>query len=522
MESQNKENAFLFSCKRQLLNKGKCVSKLLPNLRKSCREVGPWWQERLNWMKDDFKLGRVVLLDLVHDLRTGKRGIKQGFWKRPYFVTTVVAGLILIGGNIYLDQKQAVYAAYYNDEQIALVASQQMGERLQTSLEQELEKDLGQDVFLEGTLRYKNCLAPKREVRPSSYYASTLKDLPWMTKGVELCINDKPVAALASQDAGEGLLQCLQKSLLPKNSQETIEKVEFQEKITFQPKQLAVKDILPVEDALEMLMGGQLQEKPYVVKDGDSLWSIARAHDLIVEDINKANPELSTEKLSIGQELKLASVEPLINAIITSTQVTSEVIPCDVQTKSDSKLRWGQVKVVTAGESGEAKVTYRVVRQNQQVVQRQEVGRQVVKKPAARVVAKGTNIMLASRGSGGGVLRWPVGGGITSRYGPRGGRFHTGIDIGAGYGAAVGAAAGGRVTSTGWQGGYGKMVTINHGNGLSTRYAHLSSINVSTGQSVGSGQIIGKVGSTGNSTGPHLHFEVLANGSQRNPMNYLR
>jgi murein DD-endopeptidase MepM/ murein hydrolase activator NlpD len=99
--------------------------------------------------------------------------------------------------------------------------------------------------------------------------------------------------------------------------------------------------------------------------------------------------------------------------------------------------------------------------------------------------------------------------------------MHEGIDIGAGYGSSVVAAAGGTVIAAGWDGGYGKCVQISHGGGTVTRYAHLSSINVSAGQRVDRGQLIGLVGSTGNSTGPHLHFEVIIGGQPRNPVNYL-
>ncbi len=217
-----------------------------------------------------------------------------------------------------------------------------------------------------------------------------------------------------------------------------------------------------------------------------------------------------------GQEIKLIAFEPLLKVVITSNLVTNEVLPYETKTKYDSNLDSGKTKVVQEGKNGEARVVYRIVRENSRIVKKQEIERTVVKKPEAKVVAKGTRTMLASRGSsggsGGGTLRWPVGGVITSRYGYRGSGFHTGLDIGANHGAAVGAAASGRVTSAGWYGNYGYMVTIDH----------VSQINVSSGQSVSSGQIIGRVGSTGRARGPHLHFEVLVNGSQRNPLNYLR
>jgi murein DD-endopeptidase MepM/ murein hydrolase activator NlpD len=99
--------------------------------------------------------------------------------------------------------------------------------------------------------------------------------------------------------------------------------------------------------------------------------------------------------------------------------------------------------------------------------------------------------------------------------------MHEGIDIGAPYGAPIGAADGGTVIYAGWLGGYGNLVVLDHGNGLSTAYGHQSDIVVGVGQSVAQGQLIGYVGSTGHSTGPHLHFEVRVNGSPVDPLGYL-
>ncbi|MCL0101301.1 M23 family metallopeptidase [Peptococcaceae bacterium] len=99
--------------------------------------------------------------------------------------------------------------------------------------------------------------------------------------------------------------------------------------------------------------------------------------------------------------------------------------------------------------------------------------------------------------------------------------MHTGVDFGAPYGSAVVAAEDGKVIRAGWHGGYGLCIDISHGNGMVTRYAHLSRIKVKVGDQVQKRQVIGAVGNTGNSTGPHLHFEVIINGRPQNPMNYL-
>jgi len=123
--------------------------------------------------------------------------------------------------------------------------------------------------------------------------------------------------------------------------------------------------------------------------------------------------------------------------------------------------------------------------------------------------------------SGSGVLGWPVSGPVTSGFGVRWGRMHEGIDIAVGEGTPVRAAAAGTVIYAGWMSGYGNLVAVDHGNGLSTAYAHNSSLAVSVGQSVAAGEVVSYSGNTGNSTGPHVHFEVRVDGSAVDPLGYL-
>ncbi|MDR0886052.1 MAG: peptidoglycan DD-metalloendopeptidase family protein [Clostridiales Family XIII bacterium] len=149
---------------------------------------------------------------------------------------------------------------------------------------------------------------------------------------------------------------------------------------------------------------------------------------------------------------------------------------------------------------------------------------------AAAAAANGTPV-AAPAGNlsyGGGQLGRPANGPVTSEFGPRqspggiGSRNHKGMDFGVPSGSPIVAAADGTVLIAGWStGGYGNYVIINHGSGLTTLYAHNSSIAVSVGQQVSRGQVIAYSGSTGNSTGPHCHFEVAVNGIQQNPRNYL-
>ena len=136
----------------------------------------------------------------------------------------------------------------------------------------------------------------------------------------------------------------------------------------------------------------------------------------------------------------------------------------------------------------------------------------------AQIQASGSSSYDSSPSSSG--LIWPVSGPVVSPFGMRWGRLHAGIDIGAGYGTPIHASASGTVIFAGWMGGYGNFVIIDHGGGLSTGYAHQSSIAVGGG-SVSQGQVIGYVGCTGHCFGPHLHFEVRINGTPVDPLGYL-
>jgi murein DD-endopeptidase MepM/ murein hydrolase activator NlpD len=145
---------------------------------------------------------------------------------------------------------------------------------------------------------------------------------------------------------------------------------------------------------------------------------------------------------------------------------------------------------------------------------------------SAELAAAIRNAQASAGPTGSGVLSaagfiWPLNGTVTSGYGWRWGRLHEGVDIAAPSGTPIWAAAAGTVIYAGWLGGYGNLVVVDHGNGLATAYAHASALLMSVGQSVGQGETVALVGSTGNSSGPHLHFEVRVNGSAVDPLLYL-
>lgn len=156
-----------------------------------------------------------------------------------------------------------------------------------------------------------------------------------------------------------------------------------------------------------------------------------------------------------------------------------------------------------------------------------EVQNEINRKRLAYKKENLSNMLLALSATGDGTFGWPVSGGeISSFYGLRadpfgaGTDYHPGIDIACDYGTPIKASSTGVVQEADWNGGYGRFVSIDHGNGLTSCYGHMSAVAVAPGQHVRRGEVIGYVGSSGYSTGPHVHFEIRQNGNTVNPLNY--
>lgn len=178
----------------------------------------------------------------------------------------------------------------------------------------------------------------------------------------------------------------------------------------------------------------------------------------------------------------------------------------------------GQSIVKTPGGEGTKVVTKEITFLNNKVISEKVLEEKIIKKPVDKVIIRGKKNSAAAYVL---ALDEPSRGAITSNFGERWGRMHYGVDIAANTGTPIYAAMDGVVLCAEWESGYGNVIKINHSNGVQTIYGHCSKLFVKTGQTVNKGQKIGEVGSTGNSTGPHLHFEVRVKGKPVNPMSYL-
>lgn len=276
-------------------------------------------------------------------------------------------------------------------------------------------------------------------------------------------------------------------------------------------------ELLNTEQGLRILEKGTLEDKLHTVVSGDTVNGIATQYNLTKDELFALNDGLTEESiLAIDDQLNVTDYASFVDVIVEQEKHVEEVIKHDAKVEETDALYKGDSRMKQEGADGTKDVDYKLALVNGKVTAKEVIEETITKEPVTEITEKGTKV-VPSRGTGS--FSWPaVGGYQSSSYGPRWGSFHKGIDIARPSNRNILASDNGTVERISYNaGGYGHYLVVNHNNGYKTLYAHLSSISVNVGQSVPRGTVLGQMGSTGRSTGIHLHFEVMKNGSTINP-----
>lgn len=282
---------------------------------------------------------------------------------------------------------------------------------------------------------------------------------------------------------------------------------------------------LNIVDNLILKLNHPIQaQNNYVVQDGDSAWEIAEKLDMNLEDIEQMNPGVQLETLWPGDELIVSSIQYYLDVKVTLQSTVDEVIHYETITSTDASLSKDTKKITKVGTDGVKEVTYEFEWKNGVEQTNRIVSETVRLEPVtAEVIIGSKPITVRSSGTNFGVTSGRLSSDFGWRAHPISGKrsFHDGIDIANKVGTSINAYRDGTVTKVGWTDSYGNYIIIDHGGGLETYYIHLSGFEVSSGDSVTAGQLIGQMGKTGSATGSHLQFEVRLNGTPQNPWDYL-
>ncbi|MCI7733998.1 MAG: M23 family metallopeptidase [Dysosmobacter sp.] len=411
----------------------------------------------------------------------------------------------------------------YDGEVIASVASQSAAEAAQKSLEKVTTRTLGETYTIDSSLiQYSSGLLRRKDVVDKDVLEEDLsEEIGLVTSAYCLYVDGEFIGATPYEGALEELLEQLQKAA---TNEDTIS-CTFAEDVEIKQEYVPTSEIMNLGYLAETLYSTKTAEVTYEVKKGDTWSEIAQDHGLTSKELLALNPGYNIDKLQIGEVLTLSASVPYLTMTVVQRERYVEDVMYDIEYTDSANLYKGDYKITSAGQYGAADVVATVTYVNGEETERTVLSSVTLREPVTEQRLQGTKERPTWLPTGS--FRWPVSGRITSYFGGRkspggiGSTNHKGIDIAAPKGTPVYAADGGTVTYAGWMSGYGYLVRINHGNGYETYYGHNSSLTVSVGQHVYKGQQIARVGSTGNSTGNHCHFEVRYNGVAKNPLNYL-
>lgn len=286
---------------------------------------------------------------------------------------------------------------------------------------------------------------------------------------------------------------------------------------------LMEEDLTSVDDAIEQITSVEEKNAIYEVQSGDTLSQIAEKVNIGMDKIIELNDEIENElsMIRVGQEITITQPEPPLSIERKEQVYYEEEYDDEIIYVDNDDWYTTQEKTLQEPSAGFRKVAALVSYRNEKEVSRELLKEEVVMKAVPKIVERGTKTPPT-------YIKPISGGRLSSSFGRRkaptkgASTYHKGVDWAVPRGTAVYASSGGVVTKAGWGSGYGYVVYIRHPNGWETRYAHLNKVLVSAGQSVKQGQKIALSGNTGRSTGPHLHFEIIANGTAVNPLKYLQ
>ena len=333
-----------------------------------------------------------------------------------------------------------------------------------------------------------------------------------MTEGYTITSDGEFVAALLTQDEANGLIAAYMehyKGIYPDTE------ISLGTEVVITKGYVPEDTISAYDTILEELIKGKFVIHTVTVEDTIEL--ISEVYGVSAEEILEVN---AIEEIAEGMTLRIYTGEPVIPVKTVEYINGNMEIPFEIEEKEDATVYQGQTRIKTKGKVGVKYLHAYITKVNGVITEENIIESNIISEPVTQVVLIGTKELPPSAGTGDFIM--PTSGTLSSPYGSRWGRTHQGIDVAAPTGTAIYASDNGIVIESEYRNnGYGNIIKIDHQNGYVTYYAHCSELYVSVGDVVAKGDKIAAVGSTGRSTGPHLHFEIRKDDVAQNPYNYI-
>lgn len=449
-------------------------------------------------------------------------------------VASVITAVVWGGNHYIVNNMNQVYHVSVNGTEIGVVSDVSMVEQFEASKVKELassQQDLRM-VVQEPMVTYSAEKAFMAKTNDKEVLDKLTGYISAYPIGTELLVDGKNVGVVKNKETANLVLEQIKTNVLDKKKDAKVrilsaaapvesgelQKIEFVQKVELHDIPIQPQDVVNPDELRKKLETGDVQPVQYTVVQGDCVSCIATKLNISKQVIYQNNPTIVDDKLKVGQKLDLTVLQPTLAVRTVEKVVENQEIQFDTDFEKDSNVMLGTDETLRQGKNGMKKITILVTKVNGLVIEEAVQGEEVVVQPVKALVRKGTKVIT---GQGTGKFAWPVQSySITSTFGYRWGALHKGLDL-TSPNKTILASDNGKVVYASYDNGYGNHVILDHMNGYKTLYGHMSQMYVKVGQIVEKGEKIGFMGSTGNSTGVHLHFEVQKNDTAENPSKYL-
>ncbi len=460
-----------------------------------------------------------------------KRLIRIGDRLRSFFEQIKLHPAVFLASAMGIAAAATILSLYtigartvYDGKDLGVVSSRQAVALAVTEVEGITRETLQDSSYKvdQSLLETKTGVFLRKEVASEEDFRDELTDeLGLVEDAYVLYVDGEKVVATTFPGALDDILAQLK---LGYQTEDTVD-AYFVEDVEIRQEYVDTSYIMNLGYIAEILNATREGEVTYTVKSGDSYYSIAGEYGISVDTLMKMNPGYDPKILRVGDVLTISNAVPYLTVVNVERQCYVQDVPYTVEYTDDASMYQGEYKVTSPGVYGKADVTANVTYINGTETEREIVASVTLSQPVTEQQLRGTKERPSWYPTGS--FGWPCNGIITSYFGRRNtgirgaSTYHEAIDIANGYGTPIYASDGGTVIYSGWMGGYGYLVKIDHGNGYVTYYGHNSSLLVSVGEHVHKGQQIARMGSTGISSGNHCDFRIQLNGTFLNPLNYL-
>lgn len=475
----------------------------------------PMWGDRI---RERFHFNRKRRMHRHGTLRSRVERMK--FHPAAFLTGALAVAVVCAALSLYTVGVSVSYQDYF----LGYASSAKAVNAVVADIEAVTRETLGDEDYTvdRALLQLEQKILPRRSITDRDQLQQALTaQLGQVTYANVLYVNDSPVAASAHAGAIEELLEQLKIGYITPDTVDSY----FVERTEVRQEYVTNDYVMNLGYIAQLLNDTKEAEVSYTVKKGDSPLGICADLGIELSQLKDMNPGYDWSVLRVGDELTVSNAVSYLTVVNVERQDYVTDVPYDVEYTDDDSMYQGEYKVISKGVYGKADVSANVTYINGLETDRQIVATATLLQPVTEQQLRGTKERPSWFPTGS--FGWPCSGVLTSGFGPRNtgirgaSTYHEGIDIANSYGTPIYASDGGTVTHSGWLGGYGYLVIIDHGNGYQTYYGHNSSLLVKVGDHVYKGQQIARMGSTGVSSGNHCDFRIKLNGTFLNPLNFL-